>query len=220
MMSEFLKVFVNGLPLLLGGLKFTMELASISIIIGLFIGLFIAVERVYGGKFAYVLSTAYVEVIRGTPLLVQLFILYFSLPQIGIHLSPLLASMISFSLNSGAYQAEYIRGALQAVEKGQMKAALSLGMSKRQAIRMIVMPQALRKVLPSWTNEFVYLIKYTSLAYLVGVPELTAQGEFYASRNFQFMNVFLSVAVIYLAVIFTVTWLLSILEKKVKVPGV
>ncbi len=219
-MSEFLKVFVNGLPLLLGGLKFTMELASISIIIGLFIGLFIAVERVYGGKFAYVLSTAYVEVIRGTPLLVQLFILYFSLPQIGIHLSPLLASMISFSLNSGAYQAEYIRGALQAVEKGQMKAALSLGMSKRQAIRMIVMPQALRKVLPSWTNEFVYLIKYTSLAYLVGVPELTAQGEFYASRNFQFMNVFLSVAVIYLAVIFTVTWLLSILEKKVKVPGV
>ncbi len=219
-MTDFVKVFINGFPLLLSGLKFTVELACISIVIGLLIGLFIAIQRVYGGKLSYILSTAYVEIIRGTPLLVQLFILYFSLPQIGIHLSPLMASIISFSLNSGAYQAEYIRGALQAVERGQMKAALSLGMTKWQAIRTVIMPQALRKVLPSWTNEFVYLVKYTSLAYLVGVPELTAQGEFYASRNFEFMNVFLGVALMYLAVIFTITWFLSTLEKKVKIPGV
>ncbi len=219
-MNHFISVFIQGFPLLIGGLKFTLILASVSIVFGFIIGIFIAIERVYGKKLAYGLSTAYVEIIRGTPLLVQLFILYFSLPQIGIHLSPLVASIISFSLNSGAYQAEYIRGAVQSVEKGQLKAALSLGMTKWQAIRMIIMPQALRKVLPSWTNEFVYLIKYTSLAYLVGVPELTAQGEFFASRNFEFMNVFLGVALLYLLVIFAITWTFSAVEKRVKIPGV
>ncbi len=219
-MNHFISVFIQGLPLLMEGLKFTIELAAVSIVFGFAIGVIIGVERVYGNKWAYGFSTAYVEIIRGTPLLVQLFILYFSLPQIGIHLSPLTAAIISFSLNSGAYQAEYIRGALQAVEKGQMKAALSLGMTKRQAIKTIILPQALRKVLPSWTNEFVYLIKYTSLAYLVGVPELTAQGEFIASRNFEFMDVFLSVALIYLVVIFITTWAFSTLEKRVKIPGV
>jgi polar amino acid transport system permease protein len=220
MMGHFVSLFIQGFPLLMGGLKFTLILASVSIIFGFVIGVFIAIERVYGKKWAYGLSTAYVEIIRGTPLLVQLFILYFSLPQVGIHLSPLMASIISFSLNSGAYQAEYIRGALQAVEKGQMRAALSLGMTKGQAIRRVILPQALRKVLPSWTNEFVYLIKYTSLAYLVGVPELTAQGEFFASRNFEFMSVFLSVALLYLVVIFALTWTFSAIEKRVKVPGV
>ena len=180
----------------------------------------VGILRVYGGKFSYTLSTAYVELIRGTPLLVQLFILYFSLPQIGIHFSPLVASIISFSLNSGAYQAEYIRGAIQSVEGGQMKAAFSIGMTKWQSIRLVIMPQALRRVIPSWTNEFVYLIKYTSLAYLVGVPELTAQGEFVASRNFEFMNVFSGVALVYLFVILVITWLFSSLEKKVKIPGV
>ncbi len=219
-MTHFIEVFFQALPLLMDGLKFTMELAIISIIFGLGIGMLIAILRVYGGKFSYTLSTAYVELIRGTPLLVQLFILYFSLPQIGIHLSPLVASIISFSLNSGAYQAEYIRGAIQSVERGQMKAAFSIGMTKWQSIRLVIMPQALRKVIPSWTNEFVYLIKYTSLAYLVGVPELTAQGEFVASRNFEFMNVFSGVALIYLSVILVITWLFSNLEKKVKIPGV
>lgn len=219
-MNHFVLIFIQALPFLLKGLEFTLELAVTSIIIGFGIGMFIAIERIYGGKFAYGLSTAYVEIIRGTPLLVQLFILYFSLPQIGIHFSPLIASMISFSLNSGAYQAEYIRGAMQSVEKGQMKAAISMGMTKWQAIRLVIMPQALRKVLPSWTNEFVYLVKYTSLAYLVGVPELMAQGEFVASRNFEFMNVFLDVALVYLVVILTITWIFSFVEKKVKIPGV
>ncbi len=219
-MAEFIKVFFQAFPFLMSGLKFTMELAIISIIFGLGIGMLISTLRVYGGRISYTFSTAYVEIIRGTPLLVQLFIFYFSFPQIGIHLSPIVASIISFSLNSGAYQAEYIRGAIQSVEGGQMKAALSVGMTKWQSIRLVIMPQALRKVIPSWTNEFVYLVKYTSLAYLVGVPELTAQGEFVASRNFEFMNVFSGVAVVYLFVILAITWFFSSLEKKVKIPGV
>lgn len=174
-MIRFINVFVNAFPFLMDGLVFTVELALSSIAIGFLIGIVVGISRSYGKKWSYMVSTAFVEVIRGTPLLVQLFIFYFALPQIGIRLSPIIASIISFSINSGAYQAEYIRGAIQSVDTGQMKAALSIGMTKWQAITRVVMPQALIKVIPSWTNEFVYLIKYTSVAYLVGVPELMAQ---------------------------------------------
>lgn len=217
---NFFSVFANAFPYLMSGLEFTAELAVVSIIFGFIIGIFIGILRVYGGKLSYSLATVYVEIIRGTPLLVQLFIFYFAFPQIGIHFSPLVASIISFSINSGAYQAEYIRGAIQSIESGQMKAAVSIGMTKWQAIRLVIMPQAIRRAIPSWTNEFVYLVKYTSLAYIVGVPELMAQGEFVASRNFEFMNVFMSVAVIYMAVIFLITWAFSRVEKILKIEGV
>lgn len=219
-MINFINVFVNAFPFLMNGLVFTMELALSSIAIGFVIGIIVGISRSYGKRFSYTLSTIFVEVIRGTPLLVQLFIFYFAFPQIGISLSPITASIISFSINSGAYQAEYIRGAIQSVDTGQMKAALSIGMTKWQAIMRIVMPQALIKVIPSWTNEFVYLIKYTSVAYLVGVPELMAEGEFVASRNFEFMNVFLSVAIIYLVIVMIITWGFSRIEKMVRMPGV
>lgn len=219
-MIHFIDVFANAFPFLMNGLVFTMELALSSIAIGFVIGIIVGISRSYGKRFSYTLSTIFVEIIRGTPLLVQLFIFYFALPQIGISLSPIVASIISFSINSGAYQAEYIRGAIQSVDTGQMKAALSIGMTKWQAITRIIMPQALIKVIPSWTNEFVYLIKYTSVAYLVGVPELMAEGEFVASRNFEFMNVFLSVAIIYLAIVMIITWGFSRIEKMVRMPGV
>jgi polar amino acid transport system permease protein len=219
-MIHFINVFVNAFPFLMDGLVFTVELALSSIAIGFVIGIIVGISRSYGKKWSYMISTGFVEVIRGTPLLVQLFIFYFALPQIGIRLSPIIASIISFSINSGAYQAEYIRGAIQSVDTGQMKAALSIGMTKWQAITRVVMPQALIKVIPSWTNEFVYLIKYTSVAYLVGVPELMAQGEFIASRNFEFMNVFLSVAIIYLVIVLFITWGFSRIEKIVRMPGV
>ncbi|MGC8545113.1 amino acid ABC transporter permease [Athalassotoga sp.] len=219
-MIRFINVFVNAFPFLMDGLVFTVELALSSIAIGFVIGIIVGISRSYGKKWSYTISTAFVEVIRGTPLLVQLFIFYFALPQIGIRLSPIIASIISFSINSGAYQAEYIRGSIQSVDTGQMKAALSIGMTKWQAITRVIMPQALIKVIPSWTNEFVYLIKYTSVAYLVGVPELMAQGEFIASRNFEFMNVFLSVAIIYLVIVMVITWGFSRIEKMVRMPGV
>lgn len=219
-MIHFISVFANAFPFLMSGLVFTVELALSSIAIGFVIGIVVGISRSYGGKLSYAISTTFVEIIRGTPLLVQLFIFYFALPQIGISLSPIIASIISFSINSGAYQAEYIRGAIQSVDTGQMRAALSVGMTKWQSIMMIIMPQALIKVIPSWTNEFVYLIKYTSVAYLVGVPELMEQGEFVASRNFEFMNVFLSVAIIYLVMVLLITWGMSRFEKKIRMPGV
>ncbi len=219
-MIKFINVFVEALPFFMNGLVFTIELALSSISIGFVIGILVAISRTYGNRILYAISTVFVESIRGTPLLVQLFIFYFALPQIGIHLSPLVASIISFSINSGAYQAEYIRGSIQSIDKGQMMAALSIGMTKWKSALNVILPQSLIKVLPSWTNEFAYLIKYTSVAYLVGVPELMAQGEFVASRNFEFMEVFLGVALIYLVIVTIITWGMARVEKMVRMPGV
>jgi len=213
------KIVAENWPKLLEGLGVTLEMTMIAVVIGFVIGVILAIARVYGNKFFYGISTAVIEVIRGTPLLVQLFILYYGLPPLGVNLSPFMAAIIGFAINSGCYQAEYLRGSIQSIADNQMKAARSLGMTKRQAILQVIMPQALRRVIPAWTNEFIYLLKYTSLAYIVGAPELMAQAKFIASRNFQFFEVYLVVAIIYLVVVLFFTKLFSMLEKKVEIPG-
>ncbi|RLL86435.1 amino acid ABC transporter permease [Mesotoga sp. BH458_6_3_2_1] len=218
-MERMWKIVVDNWPKLLEGLGVTLEMTMIAVVIGFVIGVVLAIARVYGNKFFYGISTAIIEVIRGTPLLVQLFILYYGLPPLGVNLSPFTAAIIGFAINSGCYQAEYLRGSIQSIAGNQMKAARSLGMTKRQAILQVIMPQAFRRVIPAWTNEFIYLLKYTSLAYIVGAPELMAQAKFIASRNFQFFEVYLVVAIIYLVVVLFFTKLFSILEKKVEIPG-
>ncbi|WP_156173074.1 amino acid ABC transporter permease [Kosmotoga pacifica] len=219
MLERILKIVERYWPVLLKGLGVTMEMTLISVLGGFVLGLLLALSRVYGNKFLRIISTGFIEIIRGTPLLVQLFILYFGLPPYGVSPSPFTAAIIGFIINSGAYQAEYLRGSILSINRNQMVAARSLGMTRKQAIIHIIMPQALRRVIPAWTNEFIYLLKYTSLAYIVGAPELMAQAKFIASRNFQFFEVYLVVAVIYLAVILVFTWLFGLLEKKVKIPG-
>ncbi|MFP4021748.1 MAG: amino acid ABC transporter permease, partial [Halanaerobium sp.] len=160
----------------------------------------------------------FISVIRGTPLLVQLFIIYYGLPTYGISLAPITAAVISFIINSGAYQAEYLRGSIQSISGSQLKAAQSIGMSKWQGIRHIILPQALRRVIPSWTNEFIYMIKYSSLAYVIGARELMTEGKLIASRNYQFFNVYFVVAIIYLIVIIAFVYIFNKVEKKVTIP--
>lgn len=218
-MEKIWNIFIKYWPKLLEGLGVTMEMTLLAVVAGFAIGIVLAVARVYGNKLLYGISTAIIEVVRGTPLLVQLFILYYGLPPLGVSLSPFTAAVIGFAINSGCYQAEYLRGSILSVSGNQMKAARSLGMTKIQAIMQIIMPQALRRVIPAWTNEFIYLLKYTSLAYIVGAPELMAQAKFIASRNFQFFEVYLVVAIIYLVVVLFFTKIFGILEKKVEIPG-
>ena len=218
-MERIWNIVVRYWPKLLEGLGVTLEMTLLSVVIGFVLGVVLAIARVYGNRFFYGLSTAIIEVIRGTPLLVQLFILYYGLPPLGLNLSPFAAAIIGFAINSGCYQAEYLRGSIQSISGTQMKAARSLGMSKSQSIMQVIIPQAFRRVIPAWTNEFIYLLKYTSLAYIVGAPELMAQAKFIASRNFQFFEVYLVVAVIYLVVVLIFTKIFSILEKKVEIPG-
>jgi polar amino acid transport system permease protein len=217
--QDIINIIVKHWPVLLEGLGVTLQMTLLAVVMGFVIGIFLALIRVYGPKPFSVIVMVFIEIIRGTPLLVQLFILYFGLPPYGINLTPFTAAIIGFTINSAAYQAEYLRGSLQSIENSQMIAARSLGMTKIQSITDIMLPQALRKVIPSWTNEFIYLLKYTSLAYIVGAPELMTQAKFIASRNFQFFKVYLIVAMIYLVVVLLFTWFFGKVEKKFTIPG-
>ena len=207
------------LPPLLEGTIVSIKLIVLSIPLALIIGVLMAVGRVYGNKFISLLCTGYVAFFRGTPLLVQLFILYYGLPSLGIFFSPLTAAVIGFTLCSGAYHSEYIRGAIQSIKGGQMLAARSIGMSRFKAILYIILPQALRRAIPGCSNEIIYLVKFSSLAFLVTCVELTAAGKIIASRYFKYTEVFLVVGVIYLLMVSVVTKLLNSLEKKVRIPG-
>ncbi|PTV92655.1 amino acid ABC transporter membrane protein 2 (PAAT family) [Halanaerobium saccharolyticum] len=213
-----LDIFLEFYPLFLRGLGVTVFVTIISCFSGTILGTFLALGKIYGNKFVSAVVRIFISIIRGTPLLVQLFIIYYGLPAYGIRLTPITAAVISFIINSGAYQAEYLRGSIQSISGSQLKAAQSIGMSKWQGIRYIILPQALRRVIPAWTNEFIYMIKYSSLAYVIGARELMTEGKLIASRNYQFFNVYFIVALIYLVVIILFVSLFNRIEKKVTIP--
>ena len=216
---SFMELTWNIIPKLLEGTAVTIELTVIAIAMGVLMGIPVALGRVYGNKPIYAFCTFFVEIIRGTPLLTQLFILYFGLPSIGIMLSPFLAALIGMGINSAAYQAEYFRGAIQSVKKEQLIAAYSLGMKQNQAIRYIVLPQMFRLVIPSWSNELIYLLKYSSMAYMIQAPEIMSQGRLIASRNFRTFEVFIVVALIYLILVLVLSKILDIMERRLSIPG-
>lgn len=207
------------LPPVLEGALVTLKLIALSIPLGLISGILIAVGRVYGNKLISSFCTVYTLFFRGTPLVVQLFILYFGFPSIGIFFSPFAAAVIGFILCSGAYHSEYIRGAIQSIKIGQMMAAEALGMTRAKAILYIILPQALRRAIPGCSNEIIYLIKYSSLAFMVTCVELTGAGKIIASRYFAYTEVFLVVGAIYLLMVSVVTKVLNMLEKKLEIPG-
>jgi len=204
---------------LLEGTVVTLKLIVVSIPFGFILGILIAVGRVYGNRLVSSFCAIYTLFFRGTPLLVQLFILYYGLPSIGIFFSPFVAAVIGFILCSGAYQSEYIRGAIQSIKSGQMMAAEALGMTRSKAILYIILPQALRRAIPGCSNEIIYLIKYSSLAFMVTCVELTGAGKIIASRYFEYTLVFAVVGAIYLLIVSIVTKVLNSLEKKLEIPG-
>ena len=206
-------------PKLLQGSLISLELTALAISIGLILGIPLSLGRVYGNKIIYTVTTIYIEAFRGTPLLTQLFILYFGLPSIGIMFPPFTAALIGLGLNSAAYQAEYFRGAIQAVKDGQMVAARSIGMSKIKAILYIILPQMFRLVIPSWSNELVLLLKASSIVYMIQVSELVSVGRQIASRNFRTFEVFLVIAFIYFVIVEVLNRILHSVERKIKIPG-
>lgn len=206
-------------PKLLSGLVMTLKLSIVALAGGVVFGLLTALARVYGNKVLYFISTIYVEVVRGTPVLVQLFIVYFGLQDVGIRFSPFVAASLVLILNSAAFQAEYFRGAIQTVKEGQIEAGLAFGMTKFQSIRYIVLPQMVRAVLPAWSNEFIQLLKFTSLAYVVSVPELTTMARFIGSRYFRIVEPFLIAALLYFIVVSLFVFVMGRIEKRLKIPG-
>jgi len=207
------------MPRLLEGAVVTLELTVCSISLGFVLGIALALGRLYGKRPVSLLCTGYIEFFRGTPLLVQLLILYYGLPPYGIRLSSFVAGILGLGLNSAAYQAEYFRGAIQSVSQGEIMAARAIGMSRFKTIMNIILPQMLRIVIPSWSNELIYTLKYSSVAYMIGAPELMAQAKFIAADNFRYFEVFLVVAFIYLIAVVVLSRILSLVEKRVRIPG-
>ena len=217
--GSFLRLACDIAPRLLQGTATTFQLTALAIGLGLAGGVLLALGRVYGNKPIYWVSTAYVQFVRGTPVLVQLFLIYYGLPVFEIRLDSLTAAIIGLGLNSAAYQAEYFRGAIQSISRGQMLAARAIGMTNLQAIRYVILPQALRIVIPPWSNELIYTLKYSSVAFIIGAPELMATGQIIASRNFRYFEVFLIVAFIYLICVLVISKLLDRAEQRLKIPG-
>ena len=208
------------LPALWNGLWVTLQLVVMTAPFGFLLGLLVAISRVYGPTPLKWLAKLYVIFFRGCPLLVLLFILYFGLPSVGIVLGSFLSALIGFILCNSAYNSEYLRGALQSIKRGQLLAARSLGMTKAQGVLYVVVPQALRRALPGVSNEFIYLIKYSSLAYVVAVIELTGAAKIIASRYFMYFEAFAAVGIFYLIIVTITTIGVHWLEKKYAIPGV
>jgi polar amino acid transport system permease protein len=218
-MIEHIIFFVSILPDLWKGLIVSLQLSVGALILGLIIGLPMSIARTYGKGFVKGLATAYIEIIRGTPMIVQLFIIYFGLPDLGILLDRVPAAIIALGINSSAYQAEYFRGAILSIDKGQMMAAEALGMTRKQAVLNIILPQALRLVLPPWSNELIYMVKYTSAAFLIAVPELMARGKMIISWTFKPLEVLFWVGVIYVIVLSIIAKIVDVIEARISIPG-
>lgn len=216
---EIVDVLLNYWPMLLQGFEITLILAAAGFLLGFAIGIPIALAETYGSRLVRWLAIGYVELIRGTPMLVQIFLIYYALPQVGIRFDAITAAILGLGINSGAYQAEYFRGSIKSIPSGQMDAALSVGMKLTQAIFSVILPQSLRLVVPAWTNEIVYLVQYSSVAYLVTVVELTAVGGIVGVRTFQYVAIYSIIALIYLATTIAITTATRRIELRYAIPG-
>lgn len=209
---------IESIPELWSGLLVTLRLIAVSAPAGLAVGIVVGLAHVYGGRLVRGLAIAYQLTLRGVPLIVQLFILYYGLPRIGITMTPFVAATLGFTLCSGAYHSEYVRGAVLSIPDGQMDAGRAVGMSLARTVRHVILPQVFRKALPGCSNEIVYLIKYSSLAYLVTLVDLTGRGRLIAYESFRFLETFFVVGLIYLALVTLAASLLRLIERRLRVP--
>ena len=213
--------YVTGtvVPVLNKGLVVSLTLIVPSIIMGFLFGVVIGAGRVYGPRRVRRLLDIHVTLVRGVPLLVQMFIIYFGLPSVGIKFSPYVAGVLAFTLCSSAYHSEYIRGALLSINQGQSKAANALGFTSLQTVLWVIIPQALRRALPGCGNEFIYLIKYSSLASAIVMMDLTGEAVALAGRDYKYSEVYLPLGAYYLAITSFATLALYFTEKKIAIPG-
>ena len=205
----------------LEGASITIEVSLVSLIIGFIVGLFICLMKMSKIKILKWLSTAYVEILRGTPLFVQVFIIYFGLPQIGIDFpdvgpisSKFIAGAFALSINSSAYIAEIFRSGIQSVDKGQMEASRSLGLGYADTMRFVIVPQAVKNVLPALANEFITLVKESSVLSVIGTQEIMFKAGIVVTAVYSPMEPYVAAAVIYLVLTTILSKLVGVLEKK------
>lgn len=200
---------------LLAAMAKTLELTFLSLVFASLIGLFFGILNVSKKKWMNVIANIYIDLIRGVPLIVLAFFIYFGIPLVtGIKLDALIAGIISLSLNAGAYMAEIVRAGIQSIDKGQMEAARSLGLPYGTSMRRVVLPQAIRTMIPSIINQFIITLKDTSILSVIGFPELTKTGSIIIARNFETFKMWAIIGIMYLIVITILSKVAKALERR------
>ena len=205
----------KALPILLLGAGVTIEITAVSVFIGFCIGLFVGIARICKVKVLRILAAIYADCIRGTPLLVKIFLIYFALPIVtGHRVEPFVAAVAACGINSGAYVSEIFRAGIQAIDVGQMEAGRSLGLSWWQTMYYIILPQAVRNILPPLGNEFIAMLKDSSLVSVIGFEELTRRGQLIIAQTYGSFEIWSTVAVLYLIMTLAISRVVAMLEKK------
>lgn len=187
----------------------------LSVLLGVLIGLFVGIARISSFRLIRWAAAVYVDFFRGTPLLVQIFLIYFAIPVItGQRMDPFMAAISACGINSGAYVAEIFRAGIQSIDEGQMEAGRSLGMTWGQTMRYIIVPQAFKRVIPPLGNEFIALLKDSSLVSVIGFEELTRRGQLIIAKTYGSLEIWFSVAIIYLAMTLTISQFVAYLERR------
>lgn len=216
---DFSPVFA-GWPDIVRGAVVTVQVTACALVLGCLMGLLVGIGRLDPRRrIVYSICTAYVTVIRGTPLLVQLFLLFFGLPQFNILLPAFVCGVIGLGIYSGAYVSEIVRGAIQSVDKGQMEAARSMGMSARQAMRAVILPQAVVRMIPPLGNEFIALIKNSALVSLLTIHDLMHEGQKIISVSYRSLEVYLAIALVYLVLTSMAGMMLQRTEQRLRRGG-
>ena len=217
---SFIDLLRESMPLLLDGLALTLQLSAVSLIIAMVLGILASLMGMSKNPVLRAINRGYVAIIRGTPLLVQGFFIYFGITgMLNIRISAFMAGVIALSLNAGGYLSEIFRGGIQAVDRGQTEAARSLGLSARQTTWRIILPQAIRICLPSVVNQWCITIKDTSIICVIGLAELTRMGQQIIARTYRSFEVWLMVFVLYFVVIYAITVISRMVERKVSLDG-
>lgn len=212
-----IQFILKELPYMLQGSIMTVELTVVTLVLGTFLGIVLALFKISGVKILYYIGTLYTWVFRGTPLMLQLFFFYYALPSMGITLSAFTAAVIGLSLNCGAYMAEIIRGGILSIDKGQFEASKALGYTYFQTMTRIVLPQTIRVILPPVGNEFISMIKDTSLVSTIAMAELMRTATQISSATFRYAEILSTAAVLYLIMTTIFTAAFSAIEKKMSI---
>jgi glutamine transport system permease protein len=211
-------VIWESIPILLQGIKYTIYITILGLLIGFVLGAVAGIAKTSKSRILNYVAGFYVESIRGTPLMVQVMFVYFGLPlAFGIRIAPMVAGVGSIAINSGAYIAEIVRGAIKSIDKGQVEAGRSIGLNRFKTMRYIIWPQAFKRMIPPLGNQFIISLKDTSLLVVIGVGELTRQGQEIIASNFRAFEVWLTVALMYLVLTMTIANILKFIERKFEI---
>lgn len=211
-------LFKESLPSLLSGLVVTLKVAFISLCIAMIIGLVFGLLAISTSKILKAIATIYVDIIRGTPLIVQAFFIYFGVPSaLDIKMQAITAGIVTISVNAGAYLVEIFRAGIMSIDKGQMEAARSLGLSYRQAMQKVILPQAVRRMIPAFINQFIISLKDTSLLSVIGIRELTQSGEIIIASTYKAFETWTMIGLFYFVLITLFSYLSRYLERRLRI---